>query len=115
MSDTTMLFSERLAISKEVDEWFEQNPPAVNCTLNMVTALTLLGYKISKIEPITLNQAQQVLAEAGMVTMPLELTQVMAEAGDLASEIEGGCIEISAELYPIYDAMVKAAQQKPDA
>lgn len=49
-SEALMLFSQRLAISKQIDAWYEQHPQVYICNLNAVTALVSLGYKVGKWE-----------------------------------------------------------------
>jgi Lar family restriction alleviation protein len=56
---------------------------------------------------ITLPQAKQVLAEAGMVALPVEPNEAMTCAG-----LDCGP---SADYDEVYEAMVAASQDKPDA
>jgi hypothetical protein len=66
----------------------------------------------NKRAPITLDQAKQVMSEAGMVAVPVEPTEEMIEGfwGEITHGDEERACAVEA-----YKAMTKAAQEKPDA
>jgi hypothetical protein len=71
--------------------------------------------------PVTLDQAKEVLAEAGMAAVPVEPTEVMLLAAKKAdcdhSDNEDWLFEENEykDKTKLYKAMIKAAQENPDA
>lgn len=60
------------------------------------------------VKPITLDQAKQVIKAAGMVVVPVEPTDAMTDAANALEWWEDHSSEI-------FEAMIKAAQDKPGA
>ena len=85
------LFSQRFAISEEIDKWYEDELIPKKCSLNTVTALVSLGYSIVKLPYLNNHDADMLEIWAKtLVSHPAGTVSVsrMLEEADRLRECE---------------------------